>query len=183
MDVENIQIDVSNDPPVDPPIDIPTDPPVDAPVEPPVDPPVDAPVDALVDPPVDAPVDIPTDPLVEPPVDAPIEPPVDAPVEPPVDPPRMCYITDTYRSNVEKLCDEYSNNILKLDCMKFNLNIHDTRTSTIGLLEEAIVEYYPELVPLNSQGIPYTINYELFTVLLLHQLQQMEKRIQILENN
>lgn len=73
------------------------------------------------------------------------------------------------------MSDDYSNNLLKLNCRKFNLTVHEKLTPTIGLLEEELVDYYPEVVPLNSFGMPYTINYELMTVLLLHQVQQLGK--------
>ena len=95
-------------------------------------------------------------PVEEPPVEeTPVE---ETPVEePPVEEPEMerdiqeyrkCFVTDKYRTDVEIMTNDYSDNLLKLNCRKFNLNVHDISKPTIGLLEEELIEYYPEIVPL-----------------------------------
>ena len=47
----------------------------------------------------------------------------------------------------------------------------DSNVESIGLIAEEVYQYYPELVHLDSNGLPYSVNYELLSVLLLQLLQ------------
>jgi hypothetical protein len=50
-------------------------------------------------------------------------------------------------------------------------NFANSNIESIGLIAEQVYQYYPELVHLDSNGLPYSVNYELLSVLLLHLLQ------------
>ena len=73
----------------------------------------------------------------------------------------------------------YSDDIMNLEPVLFTYK--DTKIPSFGLIAEHVYNYYPILAPTDNENIPYTVNYELLSVLLLDKIKQFEKRIQEME--
>lgn len=78
-----------------------------------------------------------------------------------------------FKDNIETISDDYINNIEHLQVKRFDKD----RTSCIGLIAEEVFEYYPEIVNLDENEEPYSINYSLLNVILLKQLQLILKTL------
>jgi hypothetical protein len=50
-----------------------------------------------------------------------------------------------------------------------------------GLIAEEVADVFPELVVTNAEGQPETVHYEKLNVLLLNELQEQQRRIELLE--
>ena len=50
-----------------------------------------------------------------------------------------------------------------------------------GLIAEEVVAVLPEIVPLDGEGLPYSVNYERLVVLLLAEMRKLRERITVLE--
>jgi hypothetical protein len=79
-----------------------------------------------------------------------------------------------YKTNIQPLV---STNISKLQPVSFDW-LDNTPQRTIGLIAEDVVQYHSELAPKNRHGDLYTVNYELLSVLLLHKLKILNKKLQ-----
>ncbi len=78
--------------------------------------------------------------------------------------------SNRFKENIVPLSDDYTQNLSKLKVKRFNGN-------SIGLIAEQVVKYYPEIVNIDEQGKPHSINYTLLNVLLLKQLQILKQKI------
>lgn len=78
--------------------------------------------------------------------------------------------SEKFKENIIPLSDNYTKNLSKLKVKRFNKN-------SIGLIAEEVVDYYPEIVNIDEQGKPHSINYTLLNVLLLKQLQILKQKI------
>ena len=85
-----------------------------------------------------------------------------------------------YKEDVQTMCNEYSNRILDLEPVLFKFK--DNKQESFGLIAEDVYRFVPELAPIDSEQIPFTVNYELLNVLLLNKLKDLEQRADILEN-
>lgn len=75
-----------------------------------------------------------------------------------------------FKTNIKPLNDDFCINVDKLQAKKYN-------TNSIGLIAEEVYEYYPELVNLDKNNKPYSLNYSLLNVVLLKQLQLILKNM------
>ena len=57
----------------------------------------------------------------------------------------------------------------------------ETGVSNIGLIAEEVVDYFPEIVPLDKEGKPYTVNYELLSVILLDVVKKFDTKLKIVD--
>jgi hypothetical protein len=79
-----------------------------------------------------------------------------------------------YKTNVQPLV---STRVSNLQPVFFDW-LGSTGTCTVGLIAENVVCHHPELTPKDRYGNLYTVNYELLSVLLLHKLKTLDKRLQ-----
>jgi hypothetical protein len=62
-----------------------------------------------------------------------------------------------FKTNIKPLNDDFCKNIDKLQAKKYN-------TNSIGLIAEDVYKYYPELVNLDKDKNPYSLNYSLLNI-------------------
>ena len=55
------------------------------------------------------------------------------------------------------------------------------RTSQFGFIAEEMIDLVPEIVPLNREGQPESINYRFLTVLLVEEMKKLRERVEKLE--
>jgi hypothetical protein len=106
-----------------------------------------------------------------------------------------------FKENIEplKITDELLTNLLKLEPVTYTYkNGSDSKDEeeasrpkrkSIGLVAEAVNELFPELVNLDDEGLPFSINYDGVGVLLINAIKQLQRengelleRIEALEN-
>ena len=83
--------------------------------------------------------------------------------------------SERYKKDIQLFEQDYSDNVLKLEPVTFKFKDNDL--PSFGLIAEKVYQYYPELAPTDKDNIPYTVNYELLSVLLLDQIKKL--RIEI----
>jgi hypothetical protein len=67
-----------------------------------------------------------------------------------------------------------------LEPLRFTFN--ESNEESLGLIAEDLDEIWPEIVPRDEDGNPYSIRYDLLSVLLLKGLKQLQARVKVLEN-
>ena len=80
-----------------------------------------------------------------------------------------------FKENIKPLDENFVSNLDKLKVKRFEKG--GKPTPLVGLIAEEVVEYYPEIVNLDENDEPYSINYSLLNVLLLKQLQLILKTL------
>jgi hypothetical protein len=83
----------------------------------------------------------------------------------------------------ENIVDLPPNNIMKLRPRQFNYKIHSPSEIQSGLIAEEVLNIEPRLVVLDAQGKPESVKYHDLPVLLLAEIQRLERRISDLEKN
>jgi hypothetical protein len=83
-----------------------------------------------------------------------------------------------YKENIQPLT---STPVLDLQPKRFNYTVGDDRSAQTGLIAEEVFKIMPELVVLDKQGLPQTVKYHELPVLLLLEIQKLNKRIEQLE--
>lgn len=78
-----------------------------------------------------------------------------------------------FKNNIKYLNDSIVKNIVELKVKRFDKN----GKSKIGLIAEDVYKYYPEIVNLDQDELPYSINYSLLNIILLKQLQLILKSL------
>lgn len=87
-----------------------------------------------------------------------------------------------YKNNIDYKDVEYWHNVLmQIKTCTFNYN-NDNETLHIGLIAEDLFELIPELVGLDDEGKPASIEYANLTIPLIAEIQRLNKKIEILEN-
>lgn len=81
-----------------------------------------------------------------------------------------------YKKDIEPFTKEYSDDVLNLQPVTFTYK--DSDIKSFGLIAEEVVEYYPEITPFDHENIPYTVNYELLSVLLLDQIKKLREEVE-----
>ena len=80
---------------------------------------------------------------------------------------------------------EVSDKLSKLRPVRFRFKAEDAdsgeRPLEYGLIAEEVAEVLPELVPLDAEGKPYAVRYDLLSSLLLSELQRQRRDIEALE--
>jgi hypothetical protein len=79
--------------------------------------------------------------------------------------------------------DETAENIFKLRPVTFIYNNDETNRQQYGLIAEEVNEVFPEIVLTEENGQPYTVQYHVLPVLLLHELQKQHTTIEELKKN
>ncbi len=87
-----------------------------------------------------------------------------------------------FKENIEDM-GTTSSNLLKLRPVIFNhkADIDPAKALTYGLIAEEVAEVYPELVGLDKEGKPLSINYSLIISMLLNELQKQHRDIEELK--
>lgn len=57
----------------------------------------------------------------------------------------------------------------------------ETNEHEIGLIAEEMMDIYPEIVPVDLEGKPYSVDYARLTVVLIQEIQKLRKRVSDLE--
>jgi hypothetical protein len=79
--------------------------------------------------------------------------------------------------------NEYSNECLKEKAKVLEAEGRANRSREIGLLAEDVYKLFPELVPLDNDNLPFSVDYSRLSVLLLNEMQVLNKRVQQLEED
>ncbi len=77
-----------------------------------------------------------------------------------------------YKEDVKLFSPTFSDSVLKLEPVTFKYK--NSKLPSLGLIAEEVNKYYPELTPVDHGGEPYTVNYELLSVLLLDRIKKMD---------
>lgn len=83
--------------------------------------------------------------------------------------------SERYKKDIQPFSNGYSNDIYNLEPVTFKYKSNDL--PSLGLIAEEVYKYYPELAPTDRDNIPFTVNYELLSVLLLDQIKKLKTRI------
>lgn len=78
-----------------------------------------------------------------------------------------------FKNNIKSLNDSIVKNVDVLKVKRFD----KSGKSKIGLIAEEVYNYYPEIVNLDQDELPYSINYSLLNIILLKQLQLILKSL------
>lgn len=84
-----------------------------------------------------------------------------------------------YKENVKDLPD--LNIIEKLRPVNFNYKVDKIKKNEFGLIAEEVAEICPDLVLFNEKGEPETVFYQYLPILLLQEVQKLNKKIEKLE--
>ena len=87
--------------------------------------------------------------------------------------------SERYKENIQPLSDETSS-VLELNPVKFNYKADSDKSIRYGLIAEEVEKVFPYLV-FYKDDIPESVNYHELPVLLLKEIQKLNKRIQALE--
>lgn len=80
-----------------------------------------------------------------------------------------------YKQDIQPFSDGYSDNVLALEPVTFKFK--SNQQPSFGLIAEEVHMYYPEMAPTDHDNIPYTVNYELLSVLLLDRIKKIESNL------
>lgn len=86
-----------------------------------------------------------------------------------------------FKENIADMND-YSSPVLKLRPTTFNYTVGEDHSLQGGLIAEEVAEVMPSLVVYDKEGLPQTVKYHDLPVLLLNELQKLNKRIEELKS-
>ena len=86
-----------------------------------------------------------------------------------------------YKENISEM-GSASKFIYKLKPVKFNYKMDETKQERFGLIAEDVFEVEPKLVVFDGEGKPDAVAYQDLPMLLLNEIQRLEKRIATLES-
>ena len=86
------------------------------------------------------------------------------------------------KHDIENMGDA-SNNILNLRPVTFVYNSDESNTTQYGLIAEEVAEIFPNIVVLDNNGQPETVQYQVLPVLLLNELKKQHVTIEDLKEN
>ncbi len=78
-----------------------------------------------------------------------------------------------FKHNIEDM-NEKSANIFKLRPVTFAYNNDETENRQYGLIAEEVDRVFPDIVLVDNEGIPYTVQYHVLPVLLLNEMQKQQ---------
>lgn len=84
-----------------------------------------------------------------------------------------------YKNNISDI-EKDTSKIYDLRPVSFSLH-NDSDNRRFGLIAEEVYDVIPELVNLNENGEPESVNYSILSVLLLCELKKLKKKIEKLE--
>jgi len=82
-----------------------------------------------------------------------------------------------FKHDIEDMNDQ-TDNFYKLRPVTFMYNNNDTNTKQYGLIAEEVDQIFPTLVVYDEEGKPYTVRYHLLPMLLLNEIQKLNKLVQ-----
>ncbi len=85
-----------------------------------------------------------------------------------------------YKDNIQDMAED-SSPVMKLRPVTFTLKEYQDKSKQFGLIAEEVHEIMPEIVVLDKEGQPQSVQYHNLPVLLLNEIQKLRKRIEILE--
>jgi trimeric autotransporter adhesin len=85
-----------------------------------------------------------------------------------------------YKDEIEDMRD-YSAKIMKLRPVTFKYTVGEDRSLQSGLIAEEVAQIMPNLVVNDKDGLPQTVKYHDIAVLLLNEIQRLNKRVAYLE--
>jgi hypothetical protein len=74
-----------------------------------------------------------------------------------------------------------SSPVMKLRPVTFTLKEYSDKSKQFGLIAEEVYEIFPEIVVLDKEGKPQSVQYHNLPALLLNEIQKLNKRIEQLE--
>lgn len=83
-----------------------------------------------------------------------------------------------FKDDINPLSD--TSKVLNLEPCSFIFK--GSKEKSIGLIAEDVFEYIPEIVPLDKEGIPESVRYDLLSVYLLAELQKVRKELDELKS-
>jgi hypothetical protein len=87
--------------------------------------------------------------------------------------------SERYKENIIAL-DKETDILYQARPVKFNYKVDETKKVTYGLIAEEMESVFPDIV-VYKDGVPETIQYHLLVPLMLHMIQKLKKRIDVLE--
>lgn len=85
-----------------------------------------------------------------------------------------------YKENIKDMAG-VSSDIYKLRPVTFTLKDNEDQSTQFGLIAEEVYEVMPDLVVLDKEGDPQTVQYHELPAILLNEIQKLNKRIAALE--
>jgi trimeric autotransporter adhesin len=85
-----------------------------------------------------------------------------------------------FKDNIEDMGD-YSRLLMALRPVTFTYKVGDDRSVQSGLIAEEVDQLMPQLVVKDKEGLPQTVKYQDLAVLLLNELQRLDRRVAELE--
>jgi len=86
-----------------------------------------------------------------------------------------------FKTNISDL-ELDSSKIYELKAKSFNYKSNPDGQKQIGYIAEEVDLLYPELVPKDITEEPYSVRYQLLTVLLVEEIKKLKQRIEVLES-
>jgi hypothetical protein len=81
----------------------------------------------------------------------------------------------------ENVKDMDSGNFMKLRPVNFNFKSDKGKTKQYGLIAEEVDKIMPDIVNYDDEGKPFAVRYHDLPAILLHEIQKLQKRIDVLE--
>jgi hypothetical protein len=86
-----------------------------------------------------------------------------------------------YKDNIQTLPSQFTNKIDKLRPVSFTYKVDKIKKTHFGLIAEEVIEVIPELVGLDRDNTPHSVDYEGLIPMLLLEVQILKKKISCLE--
>ena len=86
--------------------------------------------------------------------------------------------TRRVKDNIKDLEDT---DVLSLRPVSFNYNHGDDRSVHVGLIAEEVAQVIPQLVDYDQEGLPQSVKYHELPILLLHEIQRLNKKLSMME--
>ncbi len=87
--------------------------------------------------------------------------------------------SERYKENIVNMDDSVS--VMNLRPVEFTYKKDETKTKQYGLIAEEVNQDFPYLCFNNNEGTPESVKYHELPVLLLKEIQKLNKRIEVLE--
>jgi hypothetical protein len=86
-----------------------------------------------------------------------------------------------FKENIQDIGSD-ADRVPDLRPVTFNYKSDEIKRKQFGLIAEEVEKLFPHLVPYDNEGKPYTVRYDMLSVLLLNEMQKMAKKIADLES-
>ena len=82
--------------------------------------------------------------------------------------------SERFKENIVPMAD---NPIMQLRPVNFTYKEGEDKSKQYGLIAEEVYKLMPELVVLDKEGLPFTVNYHLMPAILLNEIQKLRKEV------